>query len=356
MPNANSTQRLAPEFRVRINGADPPLRAVTDLITATVHEDVGAPGMFTLQLINWDMTNLEVTWADDDLFAEGNQVEIQMGYVDNLETLMIGEITGLEPEFSADEVPKLTVRGYDRRHRLLRDRKTRSFTQVKDSDIASQIAGELGLTARVEDSGVTLDYALQHNQTDMEFLQERAWRIGYEVAVDDRALYFGPHRNTESEVLTLARDVDLIEFYPRSTVLNQVGQMAVRGWNPKDKAAIVGRAGTGDETTTMDGSTTGPTAADDAFGQASAASVDRPVFSQAEADQIALGLFNGMALAHIRGEGVCIGRADLRAGTVIRMEGLGRRFSGLYYVTSATHRYSPARGYHTAFIVRRNAT
>ncbi len=356
MSNSSGAQKLVPEFRVQVNGSDLPSQAMLDLLAATVQEDVGAPGMFTLQLINWDMSQLKVTWSDDDLFAEGNAVEIQMGYVDNLETVIVGEITGLEPEFQAGEVPRLTVRGYDRRHRLLRGRKTRSFTQVKDSDIASRIASDLGLTAAVEDTGVTLDYVLQHNQTDMEFLQDRARRIGYELVVEDKMLYFQLHQNSESEVLTLARDVDLIEFYPRLTTLNQVGQVAVRGWSPKDKAQIVGQAGVGDEPTKMGGATTGPAAADNALGQASIASVDRPVFSQAEADQIALGRFNDIALAYINGEGVCIGRTDLRAGTVIKIEGVGQRFSGLYYVTSTTHSYLPAKGYRTAFTIRRNAT
>lgn len=56
------------------------------------------------------------------------------------------------------------------------------------------------------------------------------------------------------------------------------------------------------------------------------------------------------------GEGVCDGRTDLRAGTVVKIEGLGERFSGLYYVTSTTHSYTLKYGYRMAFTVRRNAT
>lgn len=312
--------------------------------------------MFILRLINWDMAQLQVTWADDDLMAEGNEVEIQMGYVDHLESLMVGEITGLEPEFSGSEIPILTVRGYDRRHRLLRGQKTRSFTQMKDSDIASQIASDAGLTAQTDDTQVTLDYVLQHNQTDLEFLQNRARRIGYEVVVEDKTLSFRTRQNASADVLTLTRETDLLEFYPRLTTLTQVGQVTVRGWNVKEKAKVVGQAATGDETTTMGGSTSGPSATDQAFGSVSASRVDRPVLSQAEADQIAAGRFNTMALAYIGGEGVCIGRTDLRAGKVIKIEGLGRRFSGLYYVTATSHTYTPAAGYRTAITVKRNAS
>ena len=347
-------ENLVPLFRVKINGADIPPQAAADLITATVHEDVDAPGMFALQLINYDMGRLEVTWSDDTLFNEGNAVDIKMGYVDNLTTIFKGDITGLEQEFNSDEVPTLTVRGYDRRYRLLRGSKTRSFTQMKDSDIARKIAGEQGLTAKVENSKVNLDYVLQHNQSDMDFLQERARRIGYEVVVEDKTLYFRPRQNTAKKALTL-RSMGLIEFYLRSTLLNQLSQVEVRGWDSKKKSEIIGKADKGKIATAMGGSTTGPAAADSAFGKAAGASVNYPVFNQAEADQIALGGINETALAYITGEGLTIGRTDLRAGTVIRIEGLGKRNSGLYYVTSTTHTYTPARGYRTRFSVRRNA-
>ena len=166
---------------------------------------------------------------------------------------MKGEITALEPEFCATEVPKLIIRGYDRRHRLLRGCKTRSFVQVKDSDIAGQIAGDAGLTAQAEDTGVVLDYVLQHNQTDMEFLQDRARRIGYEVVVEDKSLYFRSHQNAQSEVLTLVREEDLLEFYPRLSTLGQVGEVAVHGWDVKKKKTLVGKALAGDESSKMGG-------------------------------------------------------------------------------------------------------
>ena len=104
------------------------------------------------------------------------------------------------------------------------------------------------------------------------------------------------------------------------------------------------------------GAKTGPTAANNVFGSSINTSVKRPVFSQAEADQIALGHLKNMALEYISGEGTCIGRTDLRAGKVIKLQGIGQRFSGNYYVTSTTHTCLPTQGYRTRFTVRRNAT
>lgn len=351
---------LAPTFSLRINGAPLPPAATADLIAASVDQDVGAPAMFSVRLRNWHPARHAVTWSDDMLFAVGNQVEIAMGYQGELETLISGEITGLEPEFRAGEAPTLTVRGYDRGHRLMRGRKTRSFTATKDSAIAERIAVEAGLRAEVDDTGVTFAAVLQHNQTDLEFLTARAERIGYEVRVSGETLLFRRRRHDERLALTISHGAELLEFYPRLSAVGQVGRVTVRGWDPGEKAAVVGRAGIGDEAGTMDGVISGPQAAERAFGKgaepAAGIIVDLPVASRAEADQVAQGHYRAAALAYIGGEGVCRGRTDLRAGEVIRIEGLGTRFSGRYYVVAASHSYSPGQGYRTSFSVRRNAT
>ena len=66
--------------------------------------------------------------------------------------------------------------------------------------------------------------------------------------------------------------------------------------------------------------------------------------------------FGEMALGYIRCDGQCIGEPALRAGVVVKIEGVGERFSGLYYVTSTEQRFSPKKGYRTRFAARRNAT
>jgi phage protein D len=349
---------LAPEVRLRVDGQDVPLEAEADVIEVSVLQDVSAPGMFAVRLLNWDLDKLRFTWSDDPLFAEGAEVEVLMGYAGDLEPVFVGEVTGLEPEFRADESPTVTVRGYDRGHRLLRGRKTRSFTQVKDSDIAAQVAQEAGLTPETADTKVTLEYVLQHNQTDFEFLEARARRIGYEVWIEGKTLRFRPRPSDESEVLTLHLEEDLLEFTPRLSTVGLAGEVEVRGWSPQDKEAVLGKAAAADAGSTMGGKTGGLDVAAGAFDAANpavAVSVDRPA-SQGEADQIAAGRIREMALSYVTGEGVAAGRADLRAGTVVKIEGCGQRFSGLYYLVSVNHTYSPKRGYRTAFTVRRSAT
>ena len=356
MPIASLDDPSVPDFDVLIAGTPLSLDAQAHIVEVSVDDSVELPSMFTLKIAGTDDEEEDNPWIDDDAFAIGNAVEVKLGYAEDLESVFKGEITALEPEFMYDRLPVLTVRGYDRRHRLMRGRKTRTFLKLKDSDIASQIASEAGLTAETEDSKVTHDYVVQANQTNMEFLQERARRIQYEVVVDDKKLLFHPAPVAESEVFTVTPADHLVEFYPWLTSAQQLSEVTVRGWSPKEKKEILGQAKSGDVTSTMGGQKSGPKLAEAAFGAAAGLLTALPVMTQAEADQIAKAYLNDAALELIDGEGVCLGRTDLRAGKVIKIDGVGKRFGGQYYVTSAVHRYGPADGYLTHFTVRRNAS
>jgi uncharacterized protein len=347
---------LAPEFEIKVNGAALPQAAAADLIDVCVLDDVDATSMFTFSLACCDTAHMKVKWIDDALFREGNPVEIEIGYRDHRRVIFSGEITGLEPIFAENAPPTLVVRGYDRRHRLMRERRSRSYLSLKDSEIASQIAGRAGLRPQVEDSKVNLPYVLQHNQTDLEFLLARARRIQYEVIVDDRTLIFRPRKIDANEALTLRREIELLEFRPRLSTMGQVREVLVRGWDPHCKKEIIGRSGAGDEAGLMAGRKSGPSSIEPIFGESGGASVRAPVQNQAEADLMARQRFGEMALGYIRGDGVCIGDPRMRAGIVARIEGLGDRFSGLYYVTSTEQRFSLKKGYRTRFTARRNAT
>ncbi len=355
MTDRSSIDTLIPELQVRINGQELPAETRADLIGVSVLDDVTSIGTFTFTVLCWNGVEMRPRWIDDKMFDAGNSIEIKMGYRDNLRTLFKGEITGLEPEFSQDAPPTLTVRGYDRRHRLMGKIKTRTFLNMKDSEIAGQIAVDWGLTPEIKDTKVTFDYVLQHNQSDLEFLQIRAQRIGYEVVVSDRTLSFRPRRNTGNAAVTLRREIELIDFNVRLSTIGQVEEVLVRGWDPANKEEFLARSGAGEEPK-MGGSTTGSSAARKAFGNTGETTVDLPVFSQAEADQLAESQLREITMTYIEGYAHCIGSAELHAGSLVEVKGIGQRFSGPYYVTSAEHTYHPGTGYRTFITVRRNAT
>ena len=354
MPVSITNGLQLPSFEIRAAGTPLKLSAGVQLIQVCVEEDVNLPSMLTLEFAGLDEQSSAISVIDDTQLEIGGAVQVKLGYRDSLVILMDGEITGIEPEFHFNRAPALTVRGYDRRHRLQRGRKSRTFIQQKDSDIATQIASEVGLNAKVQDSKVTHDYVMQANQSDWHFLQARAQQIGYEVIVEGKILQFREIANANSPKITLSFLDDLLEFYPRLSVMGQVTNLTVQGWDTKKKEMISGKAKSGDEVSTMGGQKIGATLSQSAFGSAPGVITDRPIQTQAEADQFAKAAFNQQVLNLITGEGISRGRTDLRAGIVIDISGIGKRFSGSYYVITARHTYSNS-GYYTHFTVRRNA-
>lgn len=343
----------APGLTVRVNGSDLPIEAKADITRVSVEESLDSASTFAIELGNWDMDTQRVTWSDAALFQPGGAVEIQMGYVGALETVIAGEITGLELSFPERARALLTVRGYDRLHRLRRGRRTRSYLQTKDSDVARQIASDLGLTPDVEDSGEVHPYLLQTNQTDIDFLLMRARAIGYELQVADKTLRFRKTKHDRAQAITLSFTHGLMTFYAYLSTADQVSQVTVRGWDPRTKQALVGQAQASDLPATMQGTQVGPAAVQSLFGPRTLTVVEHPVATQNEADLLARGLLNDLALNYIVGEGTAVGDAAIRVGTVMALDGLGKRFNGLYYITQVAHVWDGQ--FVTHLRVRRNA-
>ncbi len=354
MKTATANAPRISDFTLHVNGQPLPMDTETQMVSITVEEDVNLPGMFALELIQLDDSRSTIPLLDDAQFAPGGAIEIQLGYVKQMQTVLKGEITALEPEFNISRSPGLIVRGYDHRHRLQRGRKTRTFVQQKDSDIATQLANDAGLSPQVTDSEVTHEYILQADQTDLAFLQERARRIQYEVLINDKTLIFQPSSNNASANLTLSLLDDLLEFSPRLSLMGQVSEVKARGWNLKDKTVLIGQA-TATAVAAMGGTQNGAAIAQSTFGDILDGVSQYPGMNQAELDQLAKACLNHTALTLITGEGSCLGHPDVRAGKVITINGIGTRFSGDYYVTAASHRYVNG-SYTTHFTVQRNAS
>jgi len=344
-----TTENTAPESKILLNDAEisPDLKA--DVLEAVVCQYLEGPNSFDILVNIVGPENDKLRWVDDPKLQPGTKVEIKLGYLDQFQSLIVGEVTALHPKYSSTESAKMHVQGFDKLHRLRRGRNTRSFVEMKDSQMAEQIADDAGLTPQVEDTGVVFDYVLQNNQSDLDFLLERARRIRYEVRIDGQKLVFRRAANHLGKTVTLEFTKTLKQFCPRLTTVGQVSEVKVRAWNPATKEAVLGVARTGDEDTKMGGKESGPQLTETAFGKTASAVIDLPLATQAEADQVAHALYNEMALDFVCGEGEAVGNVGIQAGSTLELKGLGTRFSGNYYLRKTEHRINPKGGYVTRF-------
>jgi phage protein D len=346
MPADNTAPEVV-QIVVKINGSPLKVADMNLLFEAEVESSLHLPSMFTLRFYDDDLALVD----DTTNFAIGASVEIQMTNHSNdqLETVIKGEITAIEPHYSEDYVATLTVRGYDRSHRLNRGKKTRAFIQVKDSDIVQQIATGAGLTATVEATTTVHPQVIQDARTDLAFLHERAHRNGYEVFVDDRTLYFRKPKGTRGTV-ALAWGVELRSFSPRLSVAGQVNEVVVKGWDPTNKQPVVGTATSAGIVTALGVGKTGGQIANEAFSAGQHIVVHRGVKTQGEAEVVAQAILDEINAGAVEAEGLAFGNPGLVAGKKVTLTKLGTRFSGTYLITSARHIYN-RDGYDTYFTV-----
>jgi len=340
-------QRLTDHLYIKVDGNDLSTEAMDDLYEVTVDTSLHLPDMFTIEL-----HDERLRWVDQGPFELGKEVEIAFIPEEggSSQTLIKGEITALEPDFGEGTSATLVVRGYDRSHRLHRGTHSQAYLQVTDSDLATRIAQAAGLRTQVDSTSEVYDHVFQHNQTHMEFLTERARRIGFEVFVKENTLYFRrPSRN--GNALELEWGNQLRSFRPRLTLVEQVDEVVVKGWNPKTRQTIVGQATRGEAEPETGHNQSGAQMASSAFSSARRIVVNRYVHSQAEADTLAQAICDELSGALIEAEGVCYGEPTLRAGTYVRLTALGSQFGGTYFVTAATHIYRADAGYMTTFTI-----
>ncbi len=354
MTQQTTDQELVPSWKIKLNGSPLAAEVVPDVLAVEVEQHINGADAADISINAWDMVSQELRWLDDGTFAEGSELEVLIGYGEEPESLFKGEIVALQVDYGADQPPVMHVEAFDMLHRLRRGRHTRTFNNIKDSELAAQIAQELQLEAEVEDSTIVHTHLFQHNQSDIDFLRERARRIHFELDVEQGKLRFRPWANNRGKAVTLSYGEDLKSFNLRLSTLSQVKKVIVRGWDVATKEAIVGLGQAGDEVTKMNGQTLGPALVGSAFGESEEVVVEQAVFDQAEADQIAKAVFNRMTMELVKAEGECLGNPLIAAGEVIEIARLGQRMSGLYYLLGA-HHIIDGEGYRTKLFCQRNA-
>lgn len=348
----------APRFEVEIENQRLTANIAKAIIDVTVEEKIDEGASFRLTVHDeFDMTTQEFKWLDHELFNVGNKVTIKMGYGGDLSTMVMGTITGIEPSFFSGEIPTITINGQDLSFDYLkRSTPERTFVDRSYSDIARTIASEAGLLLVADETGRYEPFIRKNSdKTYYRFLKDIADRAGFTIYVDRKTLYFIKPKDDKKEILKLELGKDIVSFRPSMNTSRLVSEVEVRGHNPGDpNTPLVGRARAGSERNQESGRRTGSQVVEERHGTQRRVITDVLVNSVEHANAIALSELNKSNDTFIVGDGECIGIPQIRPGVTIRLDKMGKRFSGKYYVKGTTHTMNN-NGYRTRFVVKRNA-
>jgi Bacteriophage probable baseplate hub protein len=329
---------------------------VTDdhFLSYIVERDMFQPDMASIVLAN-----------QGDIYSPktiGSTVEVKVGQGTSV---FKGEIIGMEPTYKGGEKSRILIRAVNKLHRLLRKRKSITFTDKTDQQILSQVVGDSGLSLEWKhETSITYKHVYQHNLSDLEFLRMRAARMGCHVWCVDTTVYCkqpdlqsGPiaELNVDESSTTAA----LRHFAPRLNSAHIRNKMTVKGWNPETKELITGEA-------TVQGSKLGSqtsVAGSGDLGDEETFTVDTPIWSAEEAKAIAKAKLQDSSLSYITGEAEIQGSGDFDLGKIVKITanamGDGDPFNGNYYIMGVTHRHTAPKakdgGYVTILKLARDA-
>ncbi|RUT01475.1 type IV secretion protein Rhs [Dulcicalothrix desertica PCC 7102] len=357
---------------IKIGGAPAPKELLKDILEIVVDESLHMPSMFVLKIHNVYVAASENSepWKNENYFNIGDQITVgfEAGTTEDPEFLLPevehrlieGEITGIEVKFVAPSTAHIIVRGYDNSHRLHRGRHNRSFLNCTDTDIVRRVAQEARIRiGQLDASGVSHDYVFQENQTNMEFLRERAARIGFELFMQGKKLYFRKPKSEESLKLEWLKDI--MSFDVRVTSAEQVSSVRVNSWDYINKK-LISQTASKEQLVTKTGNGAGSSISqfprpkmrpltEEMQRLPEMIVVDQPVNTPKEAKQLAQALCNELGGEFVTADAKAVGNPKIRPGKVVTLENMGTRYSGDYYVTGTYHHYVHGN-YTTDFTVR----
>lgn len=351
MAMASHNQNRLDLLTIKVNNRPLDVKYYDVLVDLVIDSSLQLPDMIEIVFhLPWDPQESKYDFSpiDGDIFPLGKPIEAGLQDPDNprsINTIFKGEITSIEPDFADGGLATFIVRGFDKSYRLHRESKTKAWLNTKDSDIASAVASNAGLSAQVEATSEVFKHVYQHAQSDMEFLRERAERIGYEFFVQDQKLYFRKPDPTGSAV-DLEWGTNLESFHPRLTVSDQVNEVSVQGWDIKKKEPIIGTANSSKTSPEIGTNGWGGKVAQTAVSAAKKIQVRQHVQSQSDANTVAKAILNEINSGFVEAEGVVRQGSNLKAGMLVNIKNVGTKFGGKYKLTSVRHVY----GTHGQFI------
>ncbi|MBA2673557.1 hypothetical protein [Ramlibacter sp.] len=374
--------RFVPEFSLQLDG-----RPVPAALRAAVQSVRCQTGMEGLDEVEVTLANEGLRWLDDPSFKLGTSLALQMGYApDPLVQVFDGEVVARAPSFASGAMPTFTFTAHDRRRRMRDGKKVRWFAipiptvgnlPLPDLATASIVTLENLLLPIFDPVGAALSILLgavdtfvavtdpdsaqkvirkQANESDYDFLNRIAAENGWDVLVEHAGplgghlLRFTSSMDNLRASFTYGYGRSLIDFTPRVSSVGQIFNVGGFVWIPSIKMTFVVTLGFDWDTMSLKlaiypgvvplGMQPGDYMIEEPL---TLTSIPRKLISEI------IPKLNRRLTA----TGTVLGEPGMRAGEVLRIEGVGEEFGGLYRVTSVTHTIDGG-GFRTAFGLRKD--
>lgn len=227
MSSENKT--LTPIWIVYADGARLPWKYEGALKKIRVSDRLGSIGTTSL-VFGMSVPDFD----NDDVFSEGSEVSVYLGYKDDVEEVFSGEVTGFVPRFGEYGTPQMEVQIETKLHRLDKGIRAKAFESKTTAQIIKEIITNHNLKAEVEEFGPKHNYTEQRNITDYDYITQLACKYGKTVWCQDNTVYVKTEITPSDDDVILEWGKSIISARAKTSMTKQLSAATCTGWSIMD--------------------------------------------------------------------------------------------------------------------------
>ena len=293
-------------------------------------------------------------YLDGKILDFGKAVMVAGGPTTDQRYAFEGVISAMEAVYADTEPPVVVVHAEDALMKLRMTRRSRTYQNVSDADLADRIAAEHGLHTDIAVDGPTYDVVQQANQSDLAFLRERARLVRAEIWCTGQTLHMQSRPHRQAPALSLTQGKEILAIRLCADLAHQRSSVIVSGYNADSKDVIDERAGPEAVEAETTGGRTGARLVSTVLGDSVTLRVREAALTSDEASAWAKAEMLQRGRRFVTVQGMTRGTPDMTVGSRLTLSLVGTPFEGDgYYVTRVRHTFENVHGLRTHFEAER---
>lgn len=334
----NDSLQLGISFEIKIDGKVLPKDLVPMKIV--VKSEVNKISKASISILGGNSYENIFPESELSIFEPGKDIIISLGYAEKNQQVFSGIIVKhrlaiSEGYLSYASRSLVVIEAADKAVKMTLEKKSDLYVDKKDSDVINSIIATAGLSKKVTATTLQHDFISRHNCSDWEFILNRAAVNGMLVFNSSNALTIETPKVSGSEALSVTYGKDVNSFHADLDALRQVQQLQTSVYDPfEEKITLQNGAEPSqlDKPGNIDGKKLGKVAAP----QKLTWDVQIPVQTK-ELKSLADAALIRSRMKRMVGEMSFKGMTEVKLGTLIKLEGFGKLFDGLVYITGFEH-------------------
>jgi phage protein D len=241
-----------------------------------------------------------------------------------------GDVSALEYHYLGNNQKEVYLRAYDRLHRLRERQAVRTFEEITLSGLIRNLCQDLGFhLSSHSSSALTWPLLVQHSQSDLDFLVERAALEGLYLALSGDDLHLVSLEGLPGQAVPLALGENLFQAHLEINRAASSQRVVAWGWNISQVEPVRAEASAPRCGRKVPVRLAGSVSQRSLVNEAAPSRGHAAALAQADLDR--------RAASEVTFQGVAAGSPALQPGCLVDVSGVTPNVAGRYVLTQVTH-------------------